>query len=103
MGRGPLAGGQSGRRKRRRRFSPLDAAVRAGMDAGDGSGHRQRLAVISADFGGNRGNPQFGDLRAGGDREQPASVARPARNFFFLLGRRFTGNRSTLPGPARFA
>ncbi|PKI41720.1 hypothetical protein CRG98_037876 [Punica granatum] len=29
-----------------RRFSPLDAAVRAGMDAGDGSRHHRGFAVV---------------------------------------------------------
>ncbi|PKI32693.1 hypothetical protein CRG98_046917, partial [Punica granatum] len=39
-------GGQRRRRCRGRRFSPLDAAVRAGMDAGDGSGHRRRFVEV---------------------------------------------------------
>ncbi|OWM82118.1 hypothetical protein CDL15_Pgr001692 [Punica granatum] len=43
------AAGIGGQRRRRRcgwRFSPLDAAMKAGMGAGDGSGHRQHSAVV---------------------------------------------------------
>ncbi|OWM67657.1 hypothetical protein CDL15_Pgr024742 [Punica granatum] len=40
------SGGQRRPRSCGRRFSPLDAAMRAGMDAGDGSGHRLGFAVV---------------------------------------------------------
>ncbi|PKI76882.1 hypothetical protein CRG98_002669 [Punica granatum] len=51
MGRGPLADGRSGSPRTvattlRAAVSPLDAAVGAGMDADDGSGHRRRFAVV---------------------------------------------------------
>ncbi|PKI54800.1 hypothetical protein CRG98_024814 [Punica granatum] len=40
------SGGQRRPRSCGRRFSPLDAAMRAGMDAGDGFGHRSGIAVV---------------------------------------------------------
>ncbi|PKI48897.1 hypothetical protein CRG98_030745 [Punica granatum] len=43
------------------------------------------------------GSPGRQGSRAAGER----CLACP--NIFFSLGRRFTGSRSTLPGPARFA
>ncbi|PKI34859.1 hypothetical protein CRG98_044705 [Punica granatum] len=52
IGPKPVSQGQSGSGGQRwprscgRRFSPLDAAMRAGMDAGDGSGHRLGFAVV---------------------------------------------------------
>ncbi|PKI50327.1 hypothetical protein CRG98_029281 [Punica granatum] len=51
--------GQAGIASSPWRFSPLDALVRAGMDAGDGSRHRRPFAVISADYGENRENSRF--------------------------------------------
>ncbi|PKI48963.1 hypothetical protein CRG98_030630 [Punica granatum] len=44
MGRGPLAEGRPG--SGGAAATRLGAAVRAGMDAGDDSGHRRRFAVI---------------------------------------------------------
>ncbi|PKI60447.1 hypothetical protein CRG98_019101 [Punica granatum] len=120
MGRGLLArsGSDQGEQRRRgcgRRFSPLDAATTAREGSGDGLGHRLDCAVSDLDFTGvetagiegkyfgrfgeNRGNPRFKGFpgwrgsRAAGER---------CPNFFFL-GWRFTGSRSMLPGPARFA
>ncbi|OWM63384.1 hypothetical protein CDL15_Pgr022129 [Punica granatum] len=34
------------------RFSPLDAAMKARMDAGDSSGHRRHSAVVDRDLTG---------------------------------------------------
>ncbi|PKI73583.1 hypothetical protein CRG98_006031 [Punica granatum] len=45
-------GGQRRRRRCGRRFSPLDATMRAGMDAGDGSGHRRHFVVVDLGFTG---------------------------------------------------
>ncbi|PKI47573.1 hypothetical protein CRG98_032038 [Punica granatum] len=105
LGRGPLTGG--GRDRGAAAATPLDAAVRAGMDAGDGSGHRRRFAEvdmgltgvktvgigenfgISADLAENRGNSMRGFLgwrgsRAAGERcPGPARPARFARIFLF--------------------
>ncbi|OWM88853.1 hypothetical protein CDL15_Pgr020807 [Punica granatum] len=52
LGRGPVSQGRSGSGGRRRpgscggQFSPLDAAMSAGIDAGYGSGHRSGIAVV---------------------------------------------------------
>ncbi|PKI34008.1 hypothetical protein CRG98_045626 [Punica granatum] len=35
-----------------RRFSPLDAAMKVRMDAGDSSGHRRHSAVVDRDLTG---------------------------------------------------
>ncbi|PKI79384.1 hypothetical protein CRG98_000230 [Punica granatum] len=77
-----------GRQRRRqrcgRRFSPLNAAMRTGMDAGDGSGHRRHFDVIdlglteiSADLEKIAEISDLGGFWAGGDRGQPMSAARP--------------------------
>ncbi|PKI70673.1 hypothetical protein CRG98_008906 [Punica granatum] len=43
----PVSQGRSGSGGQRRpRFSPLDAAMRVGTDAGDGFGHRLGFAVV---------------------------------------------------------
>ncbi|OWM68043.1 hypothetical protein CDL15_Pgr017611 [Punica granatum] len=45
-------GGQRRRRAWGRRFSPLDAATTAGMDAGDSSGRCRCFAVVDRDLTG---------------------------------------------------
>ncbi|PKI70658.1 hypothetical protein CRG98_008891 [Punica granatum] len=57
LGRGPLTKGGRDRgtaaaTASERRFSPLDAAMKAGMDAKDSSGHRQHSAVVDRDLTG---------------------------------------------------
>ncbi|PKI68494.1 hypothetical protein CRG98_011132 [Punica granatum] len=57
LGRGPLTKGGRDRgaavaTASGRRFSPLDAAMKAEMDAGDSSGHRRHYAVIDRDLTG---------------------------------------------------
>ncbi|PKI36036.1 hypothetical protein CRG98_043611, partial [Punica granatum] len=57
LGRGPLTKGCRDRGAAAatasgRRFSPLDAAMKAGMDAGDSSGHPRHSAVVDRDLTG---------------------------------------------------
>ncbi|OWM64219.1 hypothetical protein CDL15_Pgr018790 [Punica granatum] len=41
-----------GGQRRRRRFSPLDAAMKAGVGSGDSSGHRRHSVVVDLDLTG---------------------------------------------------